>query len=488
MSETNISTTSPETTLRQRRRRNSIRSLLFLGLCLLLSPLYFWVLSGKQLQSALAEADRLDPGWRINDLEASRRSILDNENSGLVLIAAKQLMPAHWPAWEFTSAPENKELNHELLASLPVVLLDRDPPVRIEPGHLKILRDELRRAAPALAEAHKILDFPRGRYPIQYAKDYISTLLVHTQDSRRFADLFAYEAALHAEEEDMEGALLACRGIVRAEDSVGDEPTLVSMLLRMGTRQLALKKIQQVLALGQPSEPSLAALQHLLEDEEREPLFLNGLRGDRAIMDGLMQAIQNGEVKSGQLPSLLENSGFRAAKGTEIALVAATIRNQRGALLRWYTRAVEIAKLPLEEQKTQFMELEATTKKLPFLARALRTDVVKVSDSWLLDQVSFRCAIALLAVERYRLAQGRWPEKLAELVPTYLGKAPVDVFEGAPLRLRRFSDGVMVYSVGPDGVDNGGRFDNNPRLKGTDWGYRLWDIPRRRQPPRKAGK
>jgi len=462
--------------------------LLFLGVCLLLAPLYYWVLSGKQLQSALAEADRLDPGWRINDLESGRKSIPDNHNSGLVLIEAMQLMPPHWPAWEFTSAPENKDLNQEVLASLPLDLSNQVPPVRIDPRHLKILRDELRRAAPALAKAHKIIDLPCGRYPIQFAKDYVSTLLVHTQDSRMFANLFACEAALHAEEEDMEGALLACWGILRVDASIGDEPTLVSMIQRMGTRQLALKKIQQVLALGQPAEPSLAGLQHLLEEEEREPLFLNGLRGDRAIMDGLMQAIQNGEVHSGQIPALLENSDFRAAKGTEIALVAATIKNQRAALLRWYNRAVEIAKLPLAEQKPHILELEATTKKLPFLARALRTDVVKVSDAWFQDQVSFRCAITLLAVERYRRAQGRWPEKPGDLVPTYLDKAPIDVFDGTPLRIRRFSDGVMVYSVGPDGVDNGGRFDKNPRLKGTDWGYRLWDVPRRRQPPRKAGK
>ena len=62
---------------------------------------------------------------------------------------------------------------------------------------------------------------------------------------------------------------------------------------------------------------------------------------------------------------------------------------------------------------------------------------------------------------------------------------PLDPYDGKPLRYRRVADGVIVYSVGPDGSDNGGNIDRtNPVKPGTDLGYQLWDVKHRRQPPK----
>jgi len=61
-----------------------------------------------------------------------------------------------------------------------------------------------------------------------------------------------------------------------------------------------------------------------------------------------------------------------------------------------------------------------------------------------------RCAVAAVAIERYRLAIHHWPEHLEDLVPQYLGKVPTDPFDGQPLRYRRLADGVIIYTVGED--------------------------------------
>jgi hypothetical protein len=68
-----------------------------------------------------------------------------------------------------------------------------------------------------------------------------------------------------------------------------------------------------------------------------------------------------------------------------------------------------------------------------------------------------RLARTALAVERFRLAHGRLPESLGELVPEFLPVVPADPFDGQPLRYRVLSKGYMVYSVGDDGHDDGGR-------------------------------
>lgn len=66
-------------------------------------------------------------------------------------------------------------------------------------------------------------------------------------------------------------------------------------------------------------------------------------------------------------------------------------------------------------------------------------------------------AQAAVAIERYRLAHdGQLPETLDMLVPQYLDETPLDPFDGEPLRYRRYQDGYIVYSVGPNRVDDGG--------------------------------
>ena len=67
-----------------------------------------------------------------------------------------------------------------------------------------------------------------------------------------------------------------------------------------------------------------------------------------------------------------------------------------------------------------------------------------------------RAARGAMAVERYRLARGALPSSLGDLVPAYLDIVPEDPFTGRPLRYEKLGKGLVVYSVGPDGRDDGG--------------------------------
>jgi hypothetical protein len=93
-----------------------------------------------------------------------------------------------------------------------------------------------------------------------------------------------------------------------------------------------------------------------------------------------------------------------------------------------------------------------------------------------------RTAIVMVAVERYRRDHHRWPEALTDLVPVYLATVLTDPYDGAPVRFHRFAEGVVVYSVGEDGQDNGGNVALMGK-PGTDRGWRLWDVQQRRQLP-----
>ncbi len=62
-----------------------------------------------------------------------------------------------------------------------------------------------------------------------------------------------------------------------------------------------------------------------------------------------------------------------------------------------------------------------------------------------------------LALRCYQSGQGHAPERLDQLVPKYLQHAPSDPFNGQPLIYRAQGTNWLLYSVGPDGVDDGGK-------------------------------
>jgi hypothetical protein len=100
-------------------------------------------------------------------------------------------------------------------------------------------------------------------------------------------------------------------------------------------------------------------------------------------------------------------------------------------------------------------------------------DRVPVAEAWR------QCAIAAIALKRYQLHHGSLPKDLSALVPEFVPVLPHDPIDGKPLRYRLNPDGTfLLYSVGADGVDDGG--NAKPIPPATDWRWpdaRDWVWP-----------
>jgi hypothetical protein len=68
-----------------------------------------------------------------------------------------------------------------------------------------------------------------------------------------------------------------------------------------------------------------------------------------------------------------------------------------------------------------------------------------------------RNAHTAVAIERFRLMHRQLPDSLNNLVPQFLSAVPTDPFDGQPLHYHQLGKGYVIYSVGRDGHDNGGR-------------------------------
>ena len=92
------------------------------------------------------------------------------------------------------------------------------------------------------------------------------------------------------------------------------------------------------------------------------------------------------------------------------------------------------------------------------------------------DMTVRRFAATALAIRLYELDHGHPPLSLAELVPAYLPAVPLDPFDpnGGPLRYLPEAPSSLLYSVGRNGIDEGGAFPVSPG-RGVD--TRTQDMP-----------
>src|SRR5205814_1700100 len=110
--------------------------------------------------------------------------------------------------------------------------------------------------------------------------------------------------------------------------------------------------------------------------------------------------------------------------------------------------------------------------------------VIKVAQAEMRCQATLRTAAAALAAERFRQARGRWPGAFREMTAAgFLKEVPMDPYTGGPLRWVRRPSGLVIYSVGPDRVDDGGAPFRQTAKPSGDIVFRLFDPKFRRRPP-----
>jgi hypothetical protein len=435
----------------------------------------------REWVEACAEADRLDPGWRWEDLIAKLPAVPDEQNSAVRLLAAERLLPHGWP-------PRPG-----------LIRIGQTPPIqRLSPTHADNLRHQLGNIGLAVAEARAVANLPSGRLPPQAP---LSSSLVSRANEHWFDYFTPVKSILdplvlrHVEDGDLDEALISVRAMIYASRPLADSPTLLNVLLATAERYIAAMAIERVLAQGEPSPAALNTARRIIEEDVNRPLFLNALRGTRAGLEELIRALDEGRVSRAQIAA----SGFFAntlfggkltgwtALDDWIREVAGTDlrRSTSVAMLRNWTWAIERLKESPDGFRAHAAEWEARRAGQPRAARDAFPMLARYVDDFAIDDAYFRAAVVALAAEHFRQVRGRWPTNLDELVPEFLTAVPRDPQDLRPLRLARLADGIAIYSIGPDGKDDGGDVGTGmaTTVKGRDIGIRLWDVDKRRQPP-----
>lgn len=431
---------------------------------------YFKVDNEWSQAAAEAEADRTDPGWRMRDILLARRAVPDAENSAprIIAIAAK------------TRGGRIRQVeDYETLFAKTA------PNLTLTPHQVGLIREELEKIGMPLPEARDLRKHPYGRFSITLEPILFMTRLPDHPKAGDLADCLRHDAYLLAHEGKIAEALQSCQACLCCGRVMGDEPMIVSHILRRGIQRDALAALERALGQGEADERTLRDTQTLFEMEVEESNWLQALRGERAGGVGFFESLRTGKVTFTSLFAGGKSGPARTAGDWIADRAPSTVMRYFPDYLRHMTRCVEAARLPLHEQRAPMRDLDRQLESSNNrVLTSLCPSMVVVHDAECRSQAGLRTAVAALACERYRLKEGRWPATLDDLVRAGLIHAvPVDPIDGAPLRYRHQRDAIVIYSIGNDEKDDGGNLlhESVRESPGADLGIRLWAVSSRRR-------
>ena len=295
--------------------------------------------------------------------------------------------------------------------------------------------------------------------------------------------LLHHDAMLAALDGNPNRGIRAAHAALNVSRSIGDEPLLISQLFRMSCRNRAAHIALMTLAWGTPTA-DLAELQAALLEDAEEPLFLHGVRGERAALHKLFLGLESGKL---DYDSIFMPCNRPPLAPTLFRAYRPLLYADHAECLRLMTGYVEAAKLPWHEQRAAaraIMPDGPSNDVRHLVTRMVLPACDKMADGGLRSRARLLTAGLAVACERFRQQTGRWPKSLEEIPKSILASVPLSPFDGQPIRYRVLPDGIAISCFCRDekmNIDGLVEFREGD-ARGFAEGARLWNSELRGLP------
>jgi hypothetical protein len=317
----------------------------------------------------------------------------------------------------------------------------------------------------------------------------IGALLPSVQKSRELAKAFCARSMLRLKEGKKAEAwadLMACHRLARLTGGGG---TLIEALVGYAIEAIA---GGAELVYLENAKLSSKQIQECLKDFRNLPP-LPGIADKIDLMERYtfkdsINMIRNGDIKtveglSKDVPTEEERKAFKNLDWSP------ALKNGD----KWYDRIVAALRRPTRAERIQALDqIEKDLEKLKKESQGNFADAVRMllgknpgdvvvkkigdmlitllmpairrlhdaHDRTIQGNTNLQLAFGLAA---YRADNNRYPAKLDDLAPKYIAKIPLDLFDNMPLKYKPSDKGYLLYSVGPNGKDEDGRWrDDSP--------------------------
>ena len=345
------------------------------------------------------------------------------------------------------------------------------------PGDMKAhIVEYLALNAAVLDLIHEAATRPPCRYPVDLTYGHDAEL-GHLAGVRRAARLLLLEALVCADDADADGACEAMHAQLGAARSLLEEPVLISQLVRLACNRLHFDTLEQVLNRTVLTKEQMDRLTEAYEESAppwpawmpralagRRCTYLQAFENHGAFVE--LDLLGNSEsVIEERFRSPLER--FKWGRYQYSGAAARDTLRYLDLMARW----IESTQRPYAEGLAMCQDIEEEVARRSSYAAGVLSATIPLASGALqqavADTVRQRIARTALALERHRHAKnGALPESLPQLVPDLLAEVPEDSFAGAPIRYQRTAADYTVYSIGPNGTDEGGDKGDGPSREG----------------------
>lgn len=441
----------------------------------------------KALAAELAILEQRDPRWRWEQILEDRPASTAAANSINAMMQLGKLLGN----WDLTAAelPEGA-----------AGLLQYPTNVQLPADRLTRLRQILVAKWEPLAVALSLEKLPIGRAEIATCPDYLGgTQSPLLSECRRAVLLLEMDNERMLHDRLPTKVVTRIQIILRIGAGLSLEPVVMSQLVRIHVRALAARQVERMLSMLEASDEQLQLLAESFQEEQREDVLRCAIRGERARVHKLYVDLETGAVPLVEFlilstgdPEFKADSSLRAFA----AIYQYRLFEDHAHCLKLFGQMLNLTALPWDQQLDAWEvwrdNLNQSRPKLREEERCLLSGPLLATEPVLAqaavrDQAVLGCVLAAVAAERFRLANQRWPKHLEELCPRYLPVVPLDPYATTPLRCRSEDDGLTIYSVGEDRLDDGGTEVQlyGQREPGMDLGIRVRDPELRGLPAEK---
>jgi hypothetical protein len=333
---------------------------------------------------------------------------------------------------------------------------------------------------------------PQARFWINYDAGF-ALMLPHLSRMKATSQYLSLHANAALEAGDRETALEDVKLSFRLIEAIRSEPIVISHLVRIAQVQIALQPVWEGLADRQWTDAELSVIDSELGKLDFLADYQFPMRGERACniwgvdyfrkvgITGLDEMVAPSKASGPvELEQFLGRATFRL-------IPAGWFDQNKLSLCRMHEKYL----LPLVGDQDRRIIRPAAIQQAnaalggrgvrPYdmFSKMLLPALGPVAEKFARAQSSVDLARVACALERYRLANGQFPETLEALAPKFIGKLPHDIITGQPLKYRRTDDGQFVlYSVGWNETDDGGTLgltkNGNVDWHKGDW---IWRYP-----------
>ena len=323
----------------------------------------------------------------------------------------------------------------------------------------------LARHAATLDLIRRAADRDTCRFQRDWTRPSFDLLLPEMNSLRTAARLLVLAARREAADGDATDALRDVARIHRIGRHAASEPMLISNLVGIAIDTMALETLARVLPTLRKSDLAAFDAPGIRDLVTTTPAFTGHLYGEEALGLATFADLSDGNTDLPSLTTIVGNAEPRPSLSRflpvsvlyNVFFLPADLAGYRSIMRKYQTAAVRTEPYPELKKHLGSIETEIRERSPGMLTSMVVPAIGAVVRKQTQSTAQHRAAAALVAATKQRLETGKSPETFADVTATLVPPASGDPFTAdQPLLMKRTDDAIVVYSIGPDGEDDGG--------------------------------